>query len=66
MKLRLHEQSLRLRLDRPEVERLCAGQRVEAVTDLGPVSWGVRLWSGPQEEVAWEQGWLNITAPSNG
>ena len=41
--------------------RLCAGQPVEAVTYLGPWSLSVRLNAGPQEQVAWRQGWLTIT-----
>lgn len=64
MKLRMHEDSLRLRLDRQEVDALARGECVRSQARLPTGSvFGWRLAGEPEFRVALVQGELTIAAP---
>ena len=65
MKLRILDDSIRLRLDRAEVERLGRGGHVEAVTRFpGGTALRYRLTTGPHEDASYGGGEISVTLPA--
>lgn len=65
MKLRILDDSIRLRLDRDEVERLGRGGHVEAVTRFpGGAALRYRLTTGPHEAASYRGGEISVTLPA--
>ncbi len=67
MKLRIKGDTLRLRLSRPEVERLTAGHPVEEAMRLAPgtaLRYAARPADGDRLGAAWADGLLTVTVPA--
>ena len=67
MKLRIYGNSVRLRLNQPEVRQLAAGQPVEERTDLPPEPLAYRIESSPTADAitaSFARSGLRVTVPA--